>query len=183
MTANPDYLELFRQQHERVKFYAQDFWESAKFFSGLLTVLLSLPVAVWLSEFRPQGWAIVAALAPAVGCCVAAASIIVLQRTASGYYHAAASLLVTEKELGLQQLRRGDDVINLVTLDRIEMSSLTVDGLSDTLMSRLSMFSGWSRMAVILKLFYVFALVALIELAGLVAYGYFGVNSIRLLMR
>lgn len=171
-------VEFLKMQNERLKFYNADFWETTKFFSGILTLLLSIPVGLWFKEDRPEWWSLVAAWAPLMGFLVSLACCRVLRRGAEGYYAAAASVIFMERMLGLHERNEAGRMQVLVEKRRLARGQKTVEDLYTLFLKRLEWFRGWGRMGVVLKLFLMYAIFSGIETAVLFVHGLFGVNLI-----
>lgn len=176
------YDNFLGQQNERLAFYNQDFWRTAQFLSTLTLLLLSAPFAVWLKETRPTDWSLIASGAPLLAIVLARAAYFVLKRSAESYYEAGASVVVLEGLLGLHHFSgQGGDVTPIVTQRRIDQGRKSVVALSDDFKGRLKGVVGSSRMAVVLKLFVVYGVVAVAEVVGLWLHGFWGINLVRIL--
>lgn len=76
---------------------------------------------------------------------------------------------------------RGGDATPIVTQRRIDQGRKSIVALSDDFKSRLKGVVGSSRMAVVLKLFVVYGIVAVAEVVGLWLHGFWGINLVRIL--
>jgi hypothetical protein len=175
------YETFLAQQNDRLKFYNQDFWETAKFFSALALLLLSGPVPVWVKFPRPANWSIVAAGAPFLAVIVSFAAIEILKRTAETYYEIGASVVILEGLLKLHvfedsQENRGTRV---VSMKRVGQAQKCTDQLANEFKRRLGLFKS-SRMSWILKLFWAYFTVASIETVVLLLHGLGGINVVSI---
>jgi hypothetical protein len=175
----PNYEAFLTQQNDRLKFYNQDFWETAKFFSAIALLLLSGPVPVWLKEPRPSHWSVVASAAPLLAVGVSYVAFKILKRTAETYYEVGASVVVLEGLLKLHALEHAESnrKVQLVADRRVDQARKSPDQLAGDFKGRLGFFSS-SRMSWILKLFDAYIVVGLAEAVTLLGHGLWGWNLI-----
>jgi hypothetical protein len=169
------------QQNDRLKFYNDDFWESAKFFSALTLLLLSAPFAVWSTDSRPLDWSLIVAGAPALGGLVAYVAFTVLRRTADSYYETGAAVVVLERQLGLHHVTGEQGDVPIVSARRLAQGQKSLEELASDFKGRLVGFFGSSRMSVVVKLFVFYGIVAAVETLTLVLHGLFRINLIAIL--
>lgn len=176
-------LEFLRMQNARIEFYNNDFWEIAKFFSALLTLLLSFPVALWLKDSRPLWWSLAAAWAPCLGLLVSIVAYTVLRRVAVTYYSLAASIFTLETSLDMHRTEVQGVARNVVDESRRAHASVDVDCLRARFLQRLRLCRFDSRMGIILKLFLAYAIFSLGEACILLVHGITGINVLAALAR
>lgn len=169
------------QQNDRLKFYNDDFWESAKFFSALILVLLSAPFAVWSTDSRPRDWSLIVAGAPALAGLVAYVAYTVLRRTADSYYETGAAVVVLERQLSLHHIAGAHGEVPVVTARRIAQGQKSVEELANEFKGRLVGALGSSRMSVVVKLFVFYGIVSAVETLTLVLHGLFRINLVAIL--
>jgi hypothetical protein len=174
---NPMLIDFLKMQNERVKFYGSDFWEVSKFFSGILTLLLSLPFVFLLAQHRPRWWIFAAVWSPLLAAIVAAATYSMLRRLATGYYAAAASVLSLERVLEMHEVVLPDTTLQpTVDAGRRERARQNPDEIYRSFCQRLRILRGWSRMAVMLKIFALYSMLGAAEVAVLLLKGITGIN-------
>ena len=173
---------FLERQSTRLDFYNKDFWETAKFFAGLLTVLVSAPFAIWAQAGRPNNWSLVAAASPVAAAILAVLARALLTRNATSYYETAASVVILEARLGMHFMSDSKGLTLPVTgKRRIEQGRSSIAELEAEFKQRLSGLIGTSRMSAMISIFTALFVVALAETITLLIHGFWGVNVVTYL--